>query len=75
MKMNYRPHRGGFAESMALQVELDATYEALAEHLGCKPDELVVNYYGFDERINSGTYLVKVNGDPVGFTNEPVKCA
>ena len=48
--MKFRPQRGGYAESMAACVELDATYESLAKHLNVSAEDIEVNFYCHDTR-------------------------
>ena len=71
-RMRYRPQRGGLAAAMLECVELDPTYEALRVHLDLSNDDdlRVEEYSGADKRIGwERTSLVRVNGDPVGFTD------
>ena len=46
--MKFRPQRGGYEESMAACVELDATYESLAKHLNVSAEDIEVNFYCHD---------------------------
>ncbi len=37
------------------------------------PGSVTIEPYSFDERINWATYIVKIKGQPVGFTNGPIQ--
>ena len=68
--MKFRPQRGGYAESMAACVELDAAYESLAKHLNVPAKDIEVNLYYHDTRGGWGdTFIVLMDGDAVGFTS------
>lgn len=62
--MKYRPHAGGLKESLAQQVELERTREALVTHLNkiyavslngslLRPADLIIKQYGYDNRLNN----------------------
>ena len=77
----FRWHRGGLAESMATVQPVEsiahmATFfeEEVWGHVD--PEDLTVEPYGceermpiFDERCGWNMHIVKLNGDPVGWTN------
>jgi hypothetical protein len=70
--MKYRDHRGGLAESMETVREIEPTIDALAVILKVPSSAITVEKYGgYDERIGWDTYLVCVEGQPVGFTDGP----
>jgi hypothetical protein len=78
--MLYRDHRGGLAESMATVVDLPRTRLALFAHLKSRPlmpdftmDDMKVEFYTYDDRIDWNTYIVTINGNAVGFTNGPAR--
>lgn len=77
--MRFRLHRGGLSESMATLVVMEATLEKLVEYLSTLSpfDVPPVNsiqvdpYSGPDKRIGwDATFIVIVNGHPIGFTDE-----
>jgi hypothetical protein len=82
--MKFRYHRGGFAESMATQVEIEPTIEALRKVLtdnfaalvqddSVVLDPPVVKPYSdnLDERNGwKQTNIVLLAGTPIGFTDE-----
>ncbi len=72
--MIFRPQRSGLAESMGDAVSIiPPTLVGLAAFLG-EPavGDIEVDYYGYDDRIDWQTYVVKVRGCAVGFTNQEV---
>ncbi len=76
--VKYRSQRGGLAESMATEVELN-DFEALVQHLhntgykNARTKNVTVEAYSIDQRIGWNTYIVSIEGDAVGFTNGPLK--
>lgn len=68
--MRLRPQRGSFGESMAEALHVDGI-DGLRAHLGIGAGaRLEVGYYGHDDRGGWGdTYVVKVDGVPVGFAD------
>ena len=68
--MKFRPHRGGFAESMAEVVELK-DLRALAAYLEVDIARINVKPYCYDDRNGWKTYIVTVDGQAVGFTDGP----
>jgi hypothetical protein len=70
--MKYREQRGSLAEAMKTVIDLPATREALAGLLGATEEQIEVRHYAADERIGWDTYLVTVNGCPVGYTDGPL---
>jgi hypothetical protein len=71
--MQYRDHRGGLAESLVTVVHLEPTLAALSRHLRVEADQLEVIPYGYDERINWDTHIVKQKNGPVfGMTDGPI---
>jgi hypothetical protein len=69
----FRPHRGGYSESMAQQ-QVFGSIEELDNELG---GECVIVRYGetgkLDYRNGWDTHIVSVNGEPVGFVDREVK--
>lgn len=83
--MLYRPHRRSLEAAMQDAVEFDGTKAGLVsvmtdhELMTWFPkdklpsvDNVSVEAYGFDDRIEWNTYLVTVSGSAWGFTNGPV---
>jgi hypothetical protein len=75
----FRPHRGGFDESMALVEEVPTLCE-LTNIAGKIVNGLVsggmirCSHYCFDERNKWNTYIITVDGvGVIGFTNGPIK--
>lgn len=71
--MKVRQHRGGLAESMATQVEIESTREALWQYIlkawsqlsagdWFKTELLSIEFYDHDERIGQDVYHVKLKG-------------
>ena len=73
MAVTIRPHRGGYAESMAQQREVDNSLEAVAKAIGATKYHLRVEHYGRDERNGWDTHIILINGEPWGFASGPVK--
>lgn len=70
--MKYRDHRGGLADSMKTVREIEPKIDALAVILTVPPSAITVEKYGgYDDRIGWDTYMVCVEGRPVGFTDGP----
>ena len=67
--MIYRPQRGTLIESMEYSVHLEGTLTALARHLGVPVEEIEVQAYCYDVRIDWDTWIVLVRGMAVGFTD------
>lgn len=79
--MKIRIHAGGLAESMTTLTELPPTKEAIAQYLrevwgglsyGVYPENIRVEPYGFDKRIEWDTYVVFLEGHAVAFTDGPI---
>lgn len=77
--MKYRPHKGGFDESMELTIEVN-TLEELRKEIEKdygKFDEITIGYYCYDPRNMWETYIVTIQvGDqfwPVGYTDGDFK--
>ncbi len=79
----YRPHRGGFAESMkmvkAFTTKMELVEEARLFYGEFMPaeditlDTVHVEPYGFDDRIGWETHIVILEGvGPLGFTDRMV---
>ena len=68
--MKFRPQRGGLIESMVGVVNIDPTLDSLARHLNVPVEDLECYFYGYDTRILWNTFVVTVDGDIVGFTDE-----
>lgn len=68
--MKYRPIREYLADSMADAVELQ-DIKALRFYLDLKPeDKLEFKYQGYDKRCGWMSFLVVVNGEARGHTND-----
>ena len=70
--MKYRPQRGSLSASMAEVIEVPNTIKDLKLALEKEYpfiDEIKVNPYWFDSRINWDTHIVTINGSAVGFTD------
>ena len=73
-----RAHAGNYADSMATERLIPATYAGVAayllEHLAmhAEPGAICVKPYAFDPRNQWSTYLVTVLEKPVAFTDGPV---
>lgn len=76
--MKFHPVRELLEDSMREVVELPPTRTALVAHLrgvyansfSIDPRRVEVKAYGFDSRINWHTWLVTVNGEAVGYTDQ-----
>ena len=83
--MKFRPQRGSLADAMAEVVEIAPNTESLANAMNkiydmsatpahaFKPEQIVVEPYGFDERIHWDTHIVTAQGRVYGFTDGPLK--
>jgi hypothetical protein len=77
----FREQRGSLEDSMKTVVDLPATRLALFCHLHklsilpqFRIDDMVVEHYCEDHRIGwTPTYIAKIKGQAVGFTNGPVR--
>ena len=78
--MLFREHRGTLADSMATAIPLASDKQSLVKYINglnlfldnrnIGEEEIIIESYGFDERINWDTYIVRINGyGVVGFTN------
>ena len=70
--MHFRSQRETLEDSMSGVVILAPTLIALVHHLNVDVHDIAVKYYGYDPRIDWYTYIVTVDGDAVGFTDEDV---
>lgn len=76
--MNFRYHRGGFDESMATLRQFSSREEMLSTLTTEEEATVVVNDYGFDDRLNAETLIVVFEkrtpseGGVLGFAWEPV---
>ncbi len=75
--MKVRHQRGTFVDSMATQVEIERSCEALADFFsGFKPaptpESIAVEYYCYEDRLKQDCYLVTTNGHGLGFTDGPL---
>lgn len=68
----FREHRGLLEDSMKTVVDLPASTDALARHLGVEASRIEVKPYVYDDRINWDTHIVTMDGQAVGFTNGPL---
>ena len=76
--VQYRPHRGSLAEAMKevktfhfFSEFVDFLREDLAQFVApLEVGKLMINYYGFDDRIGWPTYIVTLDGfGVIGFTD------
>jgi len=67
--VKFRPQRGGLTESLAEVKEVNSLQE-LRDIL--KATNVEVRPYIYDERIDWNTYLVRADGEIVGFTDGPL---
>lgn len=78
--MLFREHRGTLADSMATAIPLANDKQSLVKYVNglnlfldnrkIEEEEIIVEEYGFDDRINWNTHIVRINGyGVVGFTN------
>lgn len=81
-QIHIREHRGGYAESMSTSTLIDATAEALKEHvaaslerLGVPDGEVTLEKCGTrrDSRNGWDTHMVLLDGTPWGFTSGPLE--
>jgi len=74
--MKVREHRGGMLESMETCVVIPSTMTDLARHFSYKhittykPEDIKVEYQGYDKRNGWHTHIVTINGCAVGYTDE-----
>jgi len=75
--MKFRPARELLEDAMKEVVELAPTRVALTAHLQKQydhyridPRRVEVKAYGFDSRIDWHTWLVTINGDAAGYTDQ-----
>lgn len=74
----YRENRGSLSESMATTIQYFSVFELkehliklhIADRISAPPLKLECKYYGYDSRIGWSSYLISMNGYPVGFTNQ-----
>jgi hypothetical protein len=80
--MKYREHRGGLTESMETVVEIEGADDLMriinaGRAQWYQPaitiDQLAVEPYGYDGRIDWDTHIVTVDGAAVGFTDGPIQ--
>lgn len=80
--MRIRVHKGGFDESWKTLTEIEPTKEAIAQYLrdqwgglgyGVYPENITVEPYGFDPRIQVNTFIVLLDGNAVAFTDSPLR--
>ena len=80
MKFKFRFHRGGLSESMETTVSL-STKEELIRVIGNSLKEwgdfnynnLKIESYGFDDRINWNSHIVTLDGwGVIGFTDKSI---
>jgi len=70
----FRYHRGSLEESMKTIIEvnsLDDLKKKLSEEYG--ETNLTCDFYCFDKRINWDTYMIRSNGDIIGFSDGELK--
>lgn len=76
----WREHRGSLAASMATQVAIEPTIEALLTAIRSTPSDLVftaseieISWYTHDARINQDCWMVRVPGWGVlGWISQPL---
>lgn len=70
----FREHRGGLNESMLTVVTVGNLAELIAHlktlHGIRSAAQVTIKHYGYDPRIMWDNYIVCINGEAVGFTNE-----
>ncbi len=70
--IKYRPHCGGLAEAMERVVNV-SSIEDLLTHIdasfGATPENITIEPYGYDKRIEWNTHLVCVDGKAIGYTD------
>lgn len=78
--MQFREHRGGFAESMKTVVVIPRSICGIVNHLNEKegftrydPKYFSVTPYGFDDRCGWNCHLVMHMGSVVGMTDHPLE--
>ena len=80
--MRFREHRGGLSESLETTVEIEATKVAIANRFNealsgwpvpeATAEDVKVEPYGYDDRINWETHIVSIRGFGVfGFCDSP----
>lgn len=62
IKVNFRPHRGGFKEAMEKRKQFN-TISELKQYLNGRPE---ISYYCHDTRLDVDTFVV-VDGGPIGY--------
>lgn len=79
MKITYRPHRGGYIESMNQMKIYDNIMDALRsivkDHEGAFAiEDICISYYGFDARNEWNTFLISTKrlGNTVYSTPAPI---
>jgi hypothetical protein len=79
--MKIRAHKGGFGESWKTLTEIEPTKEAIAQYLrdqwgglgyNVRPENITVEPYCFDPRIQTNTCIVLLDGNAVAFTDGPL---
>ena len=70
--IKYRPHCGGLDEAMERVVNI-SSIEELITHIdpffGATPENVTIEPYGWDERIDWDTHLVCVDNNAIGYTD------
>jgi len=74
MKTLFRYHRGGLTESMATTIEIESKKELISilnkNIFGTDFENITIEPYCFDSRINWDTYIVHLEDyGVIGFTN------
>ena len=78
--MKFRPHRGGFEESMQESIEINSL-DHLVEHLNfiyqycstkVEKEKLESKFCILDERNNWNTFILTQGEYVLGYTNEPL---
>ena len=73
--MRFRWHRGGLGESMETAFEFDGLEDLIAKMNDDSPlmeitsDAVTVQHYGYDPRVLWDTYIILLDGHPLGFTD------
>jgi len=78
--MKVREHRGSLIDSMNTVKNINPSIDSLFSliikvlpFLSIKKDDIGIEYYGYDSRIEWNTYIVTIDNYGVfGFTNEPL---
>lgn len=78
--MKIRQHRAFLEDSIKTVTEIEPTISAIRAYFKQEspfPDmyngKIEIKPYDFDERINWDTYIITIDGNAIGFTNQLVE--